>query len=187
MIPGVSRLGKNEKKLSTRISVIKSIHHRSKAEAEEEECLNRHLGEWDIKGCEQTEGDDNVAGILIEEGSKKVCRQNLSFDSPIIERAEHDVEEKRVDTNLEDLIIFQAEKKMRDRESKREKQGVVDQDVSELSGRSLSESDLVSSWEIKTREARKILKIGKGLELKLWVTKKRQLGILLVWTRGQKE
>ncbi|KAK9045272.1 hypothetical protein V6N11_059159 [Hibiscus sabdariffa] len=87
MIPGVSRLGKNEKKLSTRISVIKSIHHRSKAEAEEEECLNRHLGEWDIKGCEQTEGDDNVAGILIEEGSKKVCRQNLSFDSPIIERS----------------------------------------------------------------------------------------------------
>ncbi|KAK8601317.1 hypothetical protein V6N12_051154 [Hibiscus sabdariffa] len=48
--------------------------------------LNRHLGEWDIKGVEQIKSGASGAGVLREEGSQEAFHQNLSLDSPIIER-----------------------------------------------------------------------------------------------------
>ncbi|KAK8999283.1 hypothetical protein V6N11_070459 [Hibiscus sabdariffa] len=55
----------------------------------------------------------------------------------------------------------------RDRAIHREKKKVKGCETSELSGRSLSDSDLVYCWELSIKEAKKALSLGKSLGVQI--------------------
>ncbi|KAL4333614.1 hypothetical protein GQ457_07G001300 [Hibiscus cannabinus] len=59
------------------------------------------------------------------------------------------------------------EKRKKDCAVRREKKLGMVHEESELSGRSLSDSDLVSRWEFQKREARKVLSLGKRLGVQI--------------------
>ncbi|KAK9038768.1 hypothetical protein V6N11_023623 [Hibiscus sabdariffa] len=63
--------------------------------------------------------------------------------------------------------ISEKERKKRDRAVCKEKQRTKGWDASELSGRSLSELDLVQHWEILTKRAKKALALGKRLGVEI--------------------
>ncbi|KAL4366749.1 hypothetical protein GQ457_05G026460 [Hibiscus cannabinus] len=68
---------------------------------------------------------------------------------------------------FQDKAISEIERKTRDRAIHREKKKAKGWDFSELSGRSLSDSDLVHRWELSIKEARKALNLGKSLGIKI--------------------
>ncbi|KAL4271620.1 hypothetical protein GQ457_13G010870 [Hibiscus cannabinus] len=69
--------------------------------------------------------------------------------------------------SLQDKVISEAEKKKRDRAIRREKKNSKGCASSELSDRSLTDSDLVYHKEILTKKARKSLALGKRLGIRI--------------------
>ncbi|KAL4279935.1 hypothetical protein GQ457_03G001440 [Hibiscus cannabinus] len=69
--------------------------------------------------------------------------------------------------DFQDKALSNLERKNRDRAFKRNKVSKKTLTSSELSGRSLSDSDLMVRWDVLTREARKTLKLGKSLGMKI--------------------
>ncbi|KAL4385455.1 hypothetical protein GQ457_15G026480 [Hibiscus cannabinus] len=69
--------------------------------------------------------------------------------------------------DFQDKAFSNLERKNRDRVFKRNKVSKKTLTSSELSGRSLSDSDLMVRWDVLTREARKTLKLGKSLGMKI--------------------
>ncbi|KAL4283199.1 hypothetical protein GQ457_16G029250 [Hibiscus cannabinus] len=68
---------------------------------------------------------------------------------------------------LQDKVLSEKEKKKTDRAIRREKKNEKNCEFSELSGRSLSESDLVQHWEIVSKKAKKALEVGKSLGIEI--------------------
>ncbi|KAL4318899.1 hypothetical protein GQ457_18G023820 [Hibiscus cannabinus] len=68
---------------------------------------------------------------------------------------------------LQDKAISGTERKKRDRAWRRLRLNKKDLEVSELSGRSLSESDLEVRWALATKEARKVLALGKNIGMQI--------------------
>ncbi|KAK8655844.1 hypothetical protein V6N13_108410 [Hibiscus sabdariffa] len=68
---------------------------------------------------------------------------------------------------FQEKAISEIEKKKRDRAIRREKKKAKGWDSSQLSGRSISDSDLVHRWELSTMEARKALTLGKSLGIQI--------------------
>ncbi|KAK8485612.1 hypothetical protein V6N11_008475 [Hibiscus sabdariffa] len=64
---------------------------------------------------------------------------------------------------IQDKSISEKERKRRDRASRKEKQFTTGEEVSELSGRSLSESDLINHKETLLKRAKRTLALGKCL------------------------
>ncbi|KAK8583710.1 hypothetical protein V6N12_067970 [Hibiscus sabdariffa] len=62
---------------------------------------------------------------------------------------------------FQDKGLTVLERKKRDRVFEKNKLNKKDLIVSEISGSSLSDYDLAGKWNLKTREARKVLKLGK--------------------------
>ncbi|KAL4369203.1 hypothetical protein GQ457_05G027280 [Hibiscus cannabinus] len=69
--------------------------------------------------------------------------------------------------DFQDKALTDWERKKRDKALKKNKLKKEDLSVSELSGRSLSNSDFVARWIVATREARKALKLGKRLGMEI--------------------
>ncbi|KAL4284387.1 hypothetical protein GQ457_16G026650 [Hibiscus cannabinus] len=67
----------------------------------------------------------------------------------------------------QDKVLSEVEKKKRDRASKRAKKKSKGDDALELSGHSLTDSDMWYRWELLTKKARKTLKIGKKLGVQI--------------------
>ncbi|KAK9002981.1 hypothetical protein V6N11_060555 [Hibiscus sabdariffa] len=65
--------------------------------------------------------------------------------------------------HIQGKSISEKERKKRDRAVCKEKLRSKEWDMSELSGRSLSDSDLVYRWEVLTKKAKKALALGKRL------------------------
>ncbi|KAL4296742.1 hypothetical protein GQ457_12G031270 [Hibiscus cannabinus] len=68
---------------------------------------------------------------------------------------------------LQDMVLSSVEKTKRDRSLHREKKDKSNLDHSELSGRSLPDSDLQIRWKIAKSEAKKSLELGKNLGMKI--------------------
>ncbi|KAL4367062.1 hypothetical protein GQ457_05G033920 [Hibiscus cannabinus] len=69
--------------------------------------------------------------------------------------------------DFQDKALTKWERKKRDKALKKNKLNKKDLLVSELSGRSLSDSDLATRWNAATKEARKVLKLGKRLGMEI--------------------
>ncbi|KAL4384776.1 hypothetical protein GQ457_15G026230 [Hibiscus cannabinus] len=68
---------------------------------------------------------------------------------------------------LQDRVLSSVEKRKRDRSLRREKKDKSNLDHSEISGCSLSDSDLQIRWKIAKSEAKKSLELGKNLGMKI--------------------
>ncbi|KAL4309808.1 hypothetical protein GQ457_01G015910 [Hibiscus cannabinus] len=64
---------------------------------------------------------------------------------------------------FQDKELTELERKNRDKACKKYKLNKKSLEVSELSGRSLSDTDLSTRWDILTKEAQKALKLGKKI------------------------
>ncbi|KAK9007435.1 hypothetical protein V6N11_074359 [Hibiscus sabdariffa] len=62
---------------------------------------------------------------------------------------------------FQDKVLSEQERKKRDRALRRVKKSKNDIELSEISGRSLSDSDLTAKWNAAVKEARKTLEFGK--------------------------
>ncbi|KAK9041519.1 hypothetical protein V6N11_016616 [Hibiscus sabdariffa] len=68
---------------------------------------------------------------------------------------------------FQDKALSERERKKRDRALKRVKKSKQDVESSELSGRSLSDSDLTARWNAAIKEARKAIELGKSLGMQI--------------------
>ncbi|KAK9004016.1 hypothetical protein V6N11_001834 [Hibiscus sabdariffa] len=68
---------------------------------------------------------------------------------------------------FQEKVISDLERKKRDRALRKHKVNKKTLDSSELSGRSLSDSDLMARWEASIREERKALELGKSVGLQI--------------------
>ncbi|KAL4369166.1 hypothetical protein GQ457_05G034750 [Hibiscus cannabinus] len=68
---------------------------------------------------------------------------------------------------FQDRVLSRVEKSRRDRNLRRNKISKSELEHSDLSGRSLSDSDLHAKWVLATKEAKESLKLGKKLGMKI--------------------
>ncbi|KAK9001425.1 hypothetical protein V6N11_083209 [Hibiscus sabdariffa] len=148
-----------------------------------ENCMGKPLGEEELMGRGLKDykkpGDDKINDCLVE-------RRALN-GAKLMEKADHElgkrwagVVEEIIDKSsvsdhksngLEDLgpdkALTDLERKKKARACRKNKICKKSLEISELSGRSLSDSDLSSRWDILTKKARKTLKFSKKIGLQI--------------------
>ncbi|KAK8985418.1 hypothetical protein V6N11_068674 [Hibiscus sabdariffa] len=87
-----------------------------------------------------------------------------AVENPHLENVENLEDVHSIEENFNNAERKKEKKKKRDRAIPREKKKSQCWDSSELSGRSLSESDLIQHWEILSKRARKALEMGIEIE-----------------------
>ncbi|KAL4313288.1 hypothetical protein GQ457_01G032420 [Hibiscus cannabinus] len=107
-------------------------------------------------GIGKSAGLQSNCDIVSEEESDKSF-----FPELVIEKKN----KKKYDSllDLQDKALSTADRRKRDRALKKSKSSRNNLDYSELSGRSLSDSDLAARWVSATKEAKKTLNLGKKL------------------------
>ncbi|KAL4387762.1 hypothetical protein GQ457_09G013100 [Hibiscus cannabinus] len=97
------------------------------------------------------------------------------------ELAKKKLKEKRYCSlsDFQDKALSVLERKKKERAIRKERKKAKSQEVSELSGRSLSDSDLMARWESATKEARNAMELGKKVGIQ-FVGDERQM-VMYSW------
>ncbi|KAL4369232.1 hypothetical protein GQ457_05G026620 [Hibiscus cannabinus] len=145
-----------------------------------EDPVEKELGEQDNSGFELKEDkqrgeaivEDRLSSSEIEE--KSIEAQRLFF--PEVESNRQRRKRYGLLSSFQDKVISESDKKKWDRAIRREKKKVEGWVTSELSGRSLSDSDLAYHWKLPLKEAKGALSLWKKIWVyKLKVLRKRRL------------
>ncbi|KAK8497082.1 hypothetical protein V6N12_000242 [Hibiscus sabdariffa] len=104
--------------------------------------------------------DLRYMGFQLRESNSKYVEPNNNIGKSSWELAVDKLNEKngneRMSQNRQSFVKMKKERAIR-----RERKKAKSQEVSDLSGRSLSDSDLLARWESATKEARKAMELGK--------------------------
>ncbi|KAL4273577.1 hypothetical protein GQ457_13G001680 [Hibiscus cannabinus] len=138
-------------------TVVNSVKGKSSWVEEVDKRMNVHssIGDLDQRELEndRDQSEEESSGDFFPELSPKKRPKSVKRYGSLMD--------------FQDKALTVWERKKRDKALKKNKLNKKDLMVSELSGRSLSYSDFAARWDAATREARKALKLGKRLGMKI--------------------
>ncbi|KAK8576391.1 hypothetical protein V6N13_090864 [Hibiscus sabdariffa] len=127
---------------------------------------DHHLNSFDLESVEGILGDQNVARPLDENVPDSIgCgSENCTVNLPELQFM-HKKRQRRYGSlaAYQEHPLTKTERKKRDRALKKMKNQTVTVEQSDLEGRSLSDSDLQTRWDIATKEAEKVVEMGAKL------------------------
>ncbi|KAK8529583.1 hypothetical protein V6N12_060361 [Hibiscus sabdariffa] len=129
-----------------------------------ENCLGRNYGEEDLMGRGLKESSLSEPN---EEKNQFTIEKRETVGGEVEESDNQGLNWAEAESIRKDKALTELKRKKRDRACREYKLNKKSLEVSELSGRSLSDTDISARWDILTKEARKALKLGKAMKKEL--------------------